>query len=72
MMTTRWQSRVNFTADSGGGALSGTGVAGVGGWSGDTDGSLLMLSSLPFYGREGTEPTGNVRRLARRVAAFTG
>ena len=42
--------RVNFTADSGGGSGSGVDAGGTGGTSGDTDGSLLMVSSLPFYG----------------------
>jgi hypothetical protein len=42
---------VNFTADSGGGAVAGTGGIG-GGWSGEPDGSLLMLSSLPLSGRK--------------------
>jgi hypothetical protein len=51
--------RVNFTADSGG-AVSGTDASG--GCSGETDGSLLMLSSLPVTGSNGTEPPGNLGR----------
>ena len=42
--------RVNLTAVSGGGRVSGTDVDAAGGCSGDTDGSLLILSSLPFSG----------------------
>jgi osmoprotectant transport system substrate-binding protein len=64
-------ARVNLTADSGGGALSGTGADVVGGWSGDTDGSLLILPSSPFASVRGTEPPGNVGRVGRRVAAIT-
>src|ERR1700722_16479597 len=48
--------RVNLTADSGGGTVSGTGADAAGGCSGDTDGSLLMLSSFPFSGPKGTKP----------------
>src|SRR5271156_4411576 len=52
--------RVNLTAVSGGGAASGTGADASGGCSGDTDGSLLMVSFLPLAGVKGTERPGNV------------
>src|SRR5271156_6475961 len=48
----RLAARVYFTADSVGGAFSCTGGVVVGGSSGDTDESLLMLPSSPFCGRK--------------------
>src|SRR5271155_982059 len=42
--------RVNLTAVSGGGTVSGTGADASGGCSGDTDGSLLISLSIPFSG----------------------
>jgi osmoprotectant transport system substrate-binding protein len=51
----RLAARVYFTADSGGGVLSWAGAVVSGGWSGDTDESLLMLSSLSFVARNETK-----------------